>query len=345
MPKAPAAAKKASPPARKTAAKTPAPEAPVNEEPLPTEEEAATGSDWFVSLGDVIDHTNTLLYGREGAAKTTNAARIANAVPASLPPGKGKVLVINAEGGLRKQALSNRGVNTDRIVLWPDPRSNHRVTHKALDTIHRKLKADLADDPESWFAVVFDSATEIHTALLDVVQQQRVQSLRDRGIENVDEHFVDVADYGKMSKAFRDILRKFRDLPCHFVVTALERRDVDKDTGKPQYGPAVTPGLQSDLLGYVDFVLMCKAADEDGPYRALTRSNSRYRAKDRFDVLPKVLATPFMDRVLGYVTGELTEENDEEQQALPSKATTAQDAIPLKEDADDEGDGVPSDDD
>lgn len=323
MPKVETAAKKA--PAKKAAparAKQP-------------DDEALT-DDWFVSIDDVVDFTNTLLYGREGSAKTTNAARLANAASA-LPKGKGKVLVINAEGGLKLGPLKKRGVDTSRLVVWPDPKKHQRVTHRSLDEIHRRVKADLVADPESWFGVIFDSASEIHIAILDFVQAKRVQGIKDKGAD-VDEDFVDIADYGTMSKAFRDILRKFRDLPCHFVVTALERRDIDKDTGKPQYGPAVTPGLQTDLLGYVDFVLMCKPEDEDGPFRALTRANSRYRAKDRFDVLPQVMAEPFLDRIIGYVDGSLTEESDPLQTKIKAKTVKSQEKSDDDEDDDSDED-------
>jgi hypothetical protein len=319
-------------PAKKAVAKK-AP-APAAAKPTPDEDDLFS-EDWFAPVDDVIDHTNTLLYGREGSGKTSNAARLANRF-SHLPPNKGKVLVINAEGGLKKRPLANRGVDTSRIVLWPDPKKHQRVTHQSLDQIHRRVKADLEADPESWGGVVFDSATEIHMALLDHVQQKRVKAIQNRG-QDVDPDFVDIADYGTMSKLFRDVLRKFRDLPCHFVVTALERRDVDKDTGKPQYGPAVTPGLQSDLLGYVDFVLMCKAADEDGPFRALTQANSRYRAKDRFDVLPKVMVDPFLDRVISYVDGDMTPDSDPEQARLSARALKSQDA-PADDEEDDSTD-------
>jgi hypothetical protein len=322
MPKAesPAPAKKAA------AKKAPAPKA----KPAQDEDDLLSES-WFAPVDDVVDHTNTLLYGREGSGKTTAAARLANKF-SHLPAGKGKILVINAEGGLKKKPLQNRGVDTSRVVLWPDPAKHQRVTHASLDGIHRRIKADLEADPQSWGGVVFDSATEIHVAILDSVQQKRVKTVQNRG-QDVDPDFVDIADYGTMSKLFRDVLRKFRDLPCHFVVTALERRDVDKDTGKPQYGPAVTPGLQSDLLGYVDFVLMCKSGDEDGPFRALTQANSRYRAKDRFDVLPKVMVDPFLDRVISYVEGDLDRDNDPEQERLSARGLKAQDAPDDEEDS------------
>lgn len=300
--------------AAKTASKKPATPAP---EPEP---EVESGS-WFAELDETIDYTNTLLYGREGSYKTTNLATLAN-----LPgyPDYAKLLIINAEGGLKKKPLQKRGIDTSRIVIWPDPRKGEVVTRDGLDKVYRRVKADLEKDPESWIGVGFDSITEIHQAILGGVQEKRVDAIKRQG-KDVDEDFVDIADYGTMSKMVRDLLRKYRDLPCHFVATALERRDVDKDTGRPQYGPAVTPGLQTDLLGYVDFVLMCKAEDEDGPGRALTRANSRYRAKDRFDILPKVLAQPTMERVIGYLTDDIREENDPAQKALPVKAQTAQD--------------------
>jgi hypothetical protein len=185
----------------------------------------------------------------------------------------------------------------------------------------------------------------MHIAFLDVVQARRVKRIQDRGVD-VDPDFIDRADYGTMSKLFRDMLRKFRDLPCHFAITALERRDVDDDSGKVQYGPSVTPGLQTDLLGYVDFVIMTKAEDEDGPFRGLTRSNSRYRAKDRFDVLPKIMVDPTFLRVMDYVTGEMDMDDpstDPEQGRYKEKVKKSK-KDKDDDESDDEGDDEDSDD-
>lgn len=297
---------------------------------------AAKTATWFVPIENTTDFYNVLFYGREGSGKTTDAVAMAN-IWRGEPADKHKVLVINAEGGLRKQALRNRGIDISRVVMWPDPEHLVPITRPALDEVFQRVKADLEADPESWGGVVFDSATEIHTALLEFAQQKRVSQVQRRGVE-VDPDFIDRADYGTMSKLFRDVLRKFRDLPCYFAVTALERRDVDEDTGKPQYGPAVTPGIQNDLLGYMDMVVMTKSEDEDGPFRALTRSNSRYRAKDRFDILPRVLVNPTFDRIDAYVKGTLTEEKDQAQRLLSQRAASAQDAtvpsVALDDDAD-----------
>lgn len=297
-----------------------------------TEDDVLEGTildDWFVPLDETVDFVNGLFYGREGSGKSTALARLANL------PGDGKLLIINAEGGIKIGPLRKRGVDTSNVVLWPDPSKGEKLNHKTLDALYRKIKADLTRDPKSWKGVGFDSVTEVYQSVLDDVQQRRVTVLKNKGAEP-DEFFVDISDYGTMSKMMRDLFRKFRDLPTHVIFTALERRDIDKDTGKPQYGPAITPGLQSDILGYVDVVLMFKSADEDGPYRALTRANSRYRAKDRFDVLPRVMAEPMGDRIIQYVTGELTEDIDPFQDDLPAKAKKAQDRPDTVDDDEDE---------
>lgn len=307
-------------PATTKAAAPAAPTQPAQQTTLPA------GDDWFAPIEAVEDHVNVVYYGAEGSTKTTSAAFLANL------PQPGKVLFINAEGGVKRGALARQGVKVEDIVIWPDPRRPIAISHKSVDEVYRRVKSDLERDPESWKGVVLDSATDLHITYLDYAQGKRVNAIKMSG-KQVDEEFVDIADYGTMSKMFRDTMRKFRDLPCHVVITALERRDVDKDTGKPKYGPAVTPGVQTDLLGYVDFVIMMKGADEDGPVRGLTRANSRYRAKDRFGVLPRVMVEPTMDRIIAYLQGDLAEDTDEKQQDLtPTAAPDAPTKPPEPED-------------
>lgn len=292
--------------------------APANQPALEVDEDAT--DDWFTDLDDVKDYINALFYGNEGGGKTTDVVKMVNSRP------NGRVVVINAEGGLKKSALQKRGVDTSRVQVWPKP--GQRITRNGIDALYRKLRADLENDPESWIGVVWDSATDIAQVLVDDIQKKRVNALKNKGVVNVDENHVDIADYGDMAKQFRDLLRKFRDLPCHFAMTALMRRDVDKDTGLPSYGPAVIPSLATDLLGYVDFVLMIKAEDEDGPFRALTKKSGRYRAKDRFDVLPRVFAEPSMDRIIAYLDGDLTAETDPIQAQITERAKKSQDKTP-----------------
>lgn len=276
-----------------------------------------SSDDLFPSLEDAPEWLRILWYGREGSGKTTDA--LLATVPAAAAGSK--ILVINAEGGLKVKALQRHGVDPSLVRLWPNPNRPVPITHRRLDRLYRTIKADLMADPNSWYAVVFDSGTDIVESMVGFIGDKRVAKAREGGldIDEIDAFATDRNDYGTMSKMFRDILRKFRDLPCHILITALERRDEDEDTKRVMYGPAVSPGIQSSLLGYVDIVLATKAEDETSPFRALTRKSARHRAKDRFGILPEVLVDPTFPRVLAYYNGELTEDTDPEQKRLPVK--------------------------
>lgn len=273
--------------------------------------------DLFTGLTDVEDFIKVLGYGKEGATKTTSACKM---VMIDHP---GKVLVVNVEGGLKKRALERAGVDTSKIVIWPQP--GVKATRKGLDAALARVSEELDTDPKSWAGVVLDSGTETVQFILGGVQRKRVRNLVQQG-RVPDPDFVDIADYGTTSKIVREFLRALRDMPCHVFITALERRDVDKDTKKPFYGPALPPALGTDILGYVDIVMAMKAPDEAGPARALCKESGRYRCKDRFRVLPRVLAEPTFPRVLAYVNGDLTEETDEVQKTLSADALKSMDA-------------------
>lgn len=268
------------------------------------EPEPEAPDDEFYSLDEAITHLNVLYYGREGTGKTSDAAAMANL------PGARRVLVINAEGGTRKGALAKRDIDTSKIVLWPRPGTP--ITFEGLVRLHQRILADLMDDPQSWSGVVFDSLTEIAAAVREQATQTRQSRLTQQG-RPFDPSLIDVADYGVQTDQLRRVLRRFRDLPCHFIVTALER---ENDEG--QVGPDLGPALANSVAGYVDIILYTRAtqstAEDDDQaaheFRALTRPTAKYRAKDRYDLLPRVLADPSFDRVVSYIEGDLTEDDD-----------------------------------
>lgn len=229
------------------------------------------------------------------------------------------MLFINAEGGLKKRALLSHGVQTENLVVWPKP--GEPVTYSGLEEVFFQIKSDLMDDPKSWYLVAWDSLTEIAQALTDEVSDDRFSRAKAKNAAWVpsvaDAFFTDIGDYGTSTKMVRKLVRNFRDLPVHFAMTALERRDVDEDTSKVAYGPAVGPALQTSVLGYVDVVLYTKAEDEERPYfRAQTKKVGTARAKDRLGVIPRVLVNPTFPRLAAYNDGTLTEDTDPVQAVL-----------------------------
>lgn len=289
----------------------------------------------FDSMDDGDEYLSVLWWGREGTGKTTDLARVASEAKwykTSVPAGN--VLLINAEAGAKRTALRHHGVDTGRISLYP-PRGQ-QLTFEGLERLFYRLQADLEEDPNSWVAVGWDSITAIYQKLLDDVieadirRQAEILQRANRGrggrsgnITLRDRFETDRDDYASMSNQVNLLLRKYRTLPCHFLVTALERRDEDKDerkgTKKPQYGPAVSPALQTNLLGYVDVVIRCHVLSE-GVYYGRTTPTEDSRGKDRMFALPVELVNPTFDRIHGYVHGALKEENDPAQRRMPGGA-------------------------
>lgn len=239
---------------------------------------------WANRLDDERDYTKALIYGREGTGKTSAAAAASRLGP---------VLIIDSEGGLKKQALADRGANVANLAVWP-PRGQ-RVTNEGLKTVHEQLLDDLTKDPDSWAAVVVDSLTEVHHLLREDATDQRVAKSR----VAIDEDFVDRDDYGKMTNQMRRWIRRMRDLPTHVILIALEKLGDDDDRVRP----GLTPALATDVMGYVDIV--GRTAVHDGQFLARFQPTAQVHAKDRYGRLPALMLDPSFTRIQQVLSGEL----------------------------------------
>lgn len=277
------------------------------------------GDGWFTPASEKDEFLKVEYYGREGSTKTTSVSTMANVAT-------GRVLMLNAEAGFKTKPLIRRGIDVDQIMVYPpdDPtHAGHRFFRAEIDAIFRRIKSDLEKDPTSWFGTSWDSLSKIVGQILDEARQNRVAKLADRfGADDsrADPFFTDRDDYGVMSQMVRDLFQKFLDLPCHFAATSLMRRIVDEDTKKTMYGPSVNPALGESILGGPDIVVCTIGEDDLGPARGLTRGNSRFRAKDRFGILPPVMVEPTFERIYRYFKDELTIDTDPLQKLLTPEA-------------------------
>lgn len=249
-------------------------------------------------LRSKTEFIKAVMYGREGTGKSTAAAQASKL---------GKVLFIDSEGGLKVDALARLGADPDNILVWPS--AGELITSTSLEELHRQLISQFADDPDFLQAIVVDSLTEIHHLLREQATEYRVKTSR----VELDPDFVDRNDYGRMTQQLNKLIRRFRDLPCHVVFIALER-DNEEDDGRKEYRPALTAALCTNVLGYADIV--ARFGSEDGSFRARFVGTERIRAKDRYGVLPEVLAEPGLDRIQAWINGELNESNDPIQQNM-----------------------------
>lgn len=264
-----------------------------------------------MSLSDEQDFVRVCYYGNPGSGKTTDVAYAAKLGP---------VLALLSENGMHRKPLAKLGVPTDLI----DPFRN--VDYDAMRERIYRVRTDLHDEPGSWAAIALDSATELTRvwlgSIVDGVYEnaQRLAAARGEAPDDKKRYFVSRDYYGQITQQWQRILRDVADLPCHVAFTAHVRRDVDEDDGMVRYGPDLPPATQANLMGHVGILIHTKEAGTFDDGRTVlvgyTHNSGKFITKDRLHSLPRVLAFPTLDRVIAYVEGDLTEDNDPVQQEL-----------------------------
>lgn len=261
-------------------------------------------------LTEATAYLNVLSYGPPGTGKTTGALTIANAALNG-----GRVLLIDAEAGAKTSALRRQGIDVDRIDVWPDNPS--QLSFNAIEELYMEVRAAGGDE---YVGVVVDSMTELHRRLLEGVVGAALAKAERLG-KNRDRFAITLEDYGIVSSQMRTLLRRFRDLPSHLALTALERRDVDDDSSVT-YGPALGPSVANDTMGLVDIVCYhsVETIGDQTFYTGITSPANRRKAKDRIGVLPGRMVDPTMARMLAYVEGDLVRSKDPRQLAARDAA-------------------------
>lgn len=266
-------------------------------------------------LSTARDPLSMLMYGLPGSGKTTAALRLSRL---------GRVILINAEGGSKRLPLRNQGVVLENVETWPRGGNADYISYTSIEEeVFIPLRLALEKDPDAYVGVVVDSFTELSRRLVDKAAAEGRLSDIAKGKTPRGPFTIDLDDYGQMTSMMRIILRRFRDLGIHLIITALERRDVDKNDGDVRYGPAIGPALATDTLGMVDVVIWTQV-EEIGPdgtefFTGTTRTRSLHQAKDRFGVLPLRMIDPSVDRVIEYIDGTLTKQTDERHQAAATE--------------------------
>jgi hypothetical protein len=252
-------------------------------------------------LEDIRETANVLYYGDGGTGKSTAMAHMAKL---------GKVWVANAESGFKARALRQFDIPVENIEVFPG--DDEVLSFDTLENEWMRIREELNEDPTAYVGTIMDSATEIHQVLVGDAAKRGYEKAMRQGKDR-DPQFIALEDYGIMTSQMRSLIRRFRDLPCHFAISALAKREQDDDS-EVTYVPQITAKLQTDLIGWVDIVCVTQVQEynDDGEdeYRGLFRPTGKWRGKDRFKMLPKGIVDPTFDRIVQYIDGDLTIDED-----------------------------------
>lgn len=218
---------------------------------------------------------NILVHGEPGCGKTWFAAS------ASDVPAMGKVLCLDIEGGATLSAQPKYSkMDIVQINRWTD-----------IEVVYNDLYD--TDDCGGYGTVIIDSATEAQKYSMDAVMSTAVA--RDK---TLDRDMPMQRHWGVNIEHMRKMIRAFRDLPCHTIITTLTKEDQDQKTFVTKKRPSMSGKLSMEAAGFMDivFYMYVKEDDDLGTIRILSaKAGETYTAKDRSDRLPDYIAPPAYD--------------------------------------------------
>ena len=105
-------------------------------------------------------------------------------------------------------------------------------------------------------------------------------------------------EWGKNGTQTRDLVRAFRDLPINVIFTALPIVESD-ELNNTHIRPSLSGKLSYEVSGFMDIVLYMNMKNISGTPTRLVRSSStpNITAKDRSNLLPKIMASPTMGKL------------------------------------------------
>lgn len=203
---------------------------------------------------------NILVYGAKGVGKTYFACSAATV------EGMSPALVVNIEDGTATAAGLDNIDETDQLQAFEDA---------------REVFWNLANKTDEWGkynTVIIDSGTALQTMNILEVARSNQKGKHDFRITQ--------QDWGDSTKMVEELLRRYKALPMHTIVTAGLREvfATDNPVDQIKRGPALvmpdfTPALSRKLMYMYDHI-WCLHAEND-TRTLLTRDSGPYKAKTR----------------------------------------------------------------
>lgn len=221
---------------------------------------------------EVVKFLNLLIYGEPGVGKTLFASTAEDALDTS------PSLLIDCEGG----TTTLRGRNIDVVTIR---------SIKELEKLHKELRESINPETGDFYykTVSLDTLSELQKLDMRTIMERVVNEHPERDIEVPAQR-----EWGMASDHVRQIVRKFRDLPCNTIFTCHAAIDVDKNTNAKSYAPNLPGKLKQDIPGFIDIVgFMSTAMQGEELVRQIQFAKTpRVSAKDRTNALGALVLNP-----------------------------------------------------
>jgi phage nucleotide-binding protein len=226
-----------------------------------------------------VDALKILEFGQTGAGKTHFLGTAADS-PLTSP-----VLIIDVEGGTTT-------LHDKPTIDVVQVRTMKQIQNLA-DELHKR--------PKYYKTVGLDGITELQQLDMREVMQAQYEAKP----ETTDLYVPSPREWGKSGSRVKEILRYLKDLPCHVIVTALQREE-QLNNGTIKFVPDIPGQLKSQLPGFFDIVGYLRAVDskvEGEIIRTMQFAQSpRVVAKDRTRALPPLLEDPTVPGMWAFIT-------------------------------------------
>ena len=261
---------------------------------------------------DELDKVKLLIYGEPGAGKTVFSGTAQECSKTS------NALMISAEAG----TLSIRDKDIDvvepssisefnEIFEWVATHARYRDQYeqsqgkdkKALENLqklHYQFHGEKTEKPKLYQTVIIDNITEVN-----VMASYEILGIEQDTIDS-DPPVECMRDWGKIKKMVTKIVRSFRNLPIHVIMTAHKIKDGEGPDAKIK--PAVTGSLKDELPGFFDIVGLLEPYSEevekDGETQKVVKrylmveGTDKFIAKDRSGSLGSYIESPTVSKVM-----------------------------------------------
>lgn len=227
------------------------------------------------SPAEVTPWLNMLIYGEPGVGKTHLCGTAAQSD--IMAP----VLFLDIEGGT--------------ATLRKMKEVEYVVPIRSLDDlmkVHTSVTTALHDGAENApVTVIIDSLTELQKLDCNAILMYAIEN-NEKGIDPK-QPVMGIRQWGITLDHMRQIVRKFRDLPCNVIFTALEKTETDNN-GLRQSLPSISGKGAMEVCGFLDIVgRYSVVVEKDNIERRLQfQKTNTTMAKDRLGVLDPVTINP-----------------------------------------------------